>query len=211
MTIIDKNITDEDFEKLSLLNNSRNSQSNHIISTPINYLNQMISITLRDCNHLTDETLKIISQNCLNLQSFHIHGSMNYDCLSSQLPLLLQCCSKIHSLSLTDHYKSKNIIQGISNYCKKLKYLNLSLSYSLRDDEIIEIIEQCTELTTLKLYRCHHITNNTLLKISQYCIHLQSLDISHCSLIKEQHLLDFIHRSCATLKEFKFAGMYVSD
>lgn len=199
-------MTDEDFEKLSLLNNSHITQSKHMITTPINYLNQIISITLRDCNNLSEQTIKIISQNCFDLESLHIHGSINNSCNSIQLPILLQCCSKIRALSLTNQYKSKNIIIAISNYCKNLKYLNISLSCSLRDDEVIKIIEQCTELSSLNLYGCHNITNNSLIKISQYCTNLKSLDISYCCYIKEQHLLDFIHRSCTTLKEFKFLG-----
>lgn len=199
-------MTDEDFEKLSLLNNSHITHSKHMMKTPINYLNQMLSITLRDCNNLSDQTIKIISQNCFDLESLHIHGSMNYSCNSIQLPILLQCCSKIQALSLTNQYKSMSIIIAISNYCKNLKYLNLSLSCSLRDDEVIKIIEQCTKLSSLNLYGCHNITNNSLMKISQYCTNLQSLDISYCCYIKEQHLLDFIHRSCITLKEFKFLG-----
>lgn len=173
-------------------------------------MNQIISIKLHDCKNLSDKTIKIISNNCLNLQSLHIHGRSLFHSIhySIELPILLQNCTKIQSLSLIKQYQSKDIIIAISNYCKKLKNLNLSSSLSLKDDDIIKIIEQCNEISSLNLCSCYHLTNYCLLKISQYCMNLQSLDISYCRYIKEQHLLDFINRG-TTLKEFKFLGTTV--
>ena len=131
-----------------------------------------ISLTLWNCEQVTDVGITKIGEGCPNLQSLTLYN-----------------CEQVTDVGIT------KIAEG----CPKIQKLNLYLCDRVTDVGIAKIVEGCPNLLELYLDYCDRVTDVGITKIAEGCSKLHSLDLEFCSKVTEDGLSKIVE-GCTQLK-----------
>lgn len=108
---------------------------------------------------------------------------------------LIQKCCNLYALDLTLSYNvENNVLQCISEYCTKLKYLDLTLCSKVTD-EGINHLKLMTGLEGLSLSGCTHLTAEGMENLLRRLTSLKYLNLSFCHYISDMCLTNGLHSS----------------
>lgn len=125
----------------------------------------IINIDLYQCSSITDEWLKLISENCPCLKTIN-----------------LQDCDD------DDEEENENIsdegMKAIADKCINLKDITFSENHTVSYD-MLDSLKDCSNLNTLYINNCCNVTDNCLNLFKDYFRNLKTLDISRCALLSD--------------------------
>ena len=124
---------------------------------------------------VTDHTLQSIVEHCIGLQSLSL---IDCEEISDYglITISEQCC-KLLSLRLFSDHITDASIKSISTNCTGLQELDLVGCSKITDASMISISTHCNGLQFLSLEGCHQITDASIVSISTHCTGLQALHL----------------------------------
>jgi len=150
---------------------SDNITDSSLIAIARNCNNNIRSLSIWNCNKLTDITMFEIAKNCTQLQTLGI----------------------IYCHNITD----SSMIE-IARSCNNLRSLTISGYGNITDATMIEISKYCNNLQSLSIWNCNNITDTSMKKIGSYCNHLESLNIWNNQNITDESMIE-IGKKCTKL------------
>ena len=120
-------------------------------------LSDLLSITLRDINMISDFSISCIAKSCHSLTSINLNDCVRLTdtCLES----IAQGCPHLSSLTL---HRLQNVtdngLSAIANSCHYLKSLDLYHTDKITDVGLSDISRGCRFLNYIVFYRCKYIS-----------------------------------------------------
>jgi len=175
--------------------------------------NQLKSLSLAGCQHISDASLQKLLSKCADLQYLDISHSKAIS--SSSIKAVASLSSLLHfDMSWCSDSISESAIQKGVKGCHKLQYLGVADSKI--SDSVVQKILQGSKLGTLDVSFCTglfqsdktvkylinttrlnaagcNISETTLIKLLEACPELRELDVSHNDLLKEQWMINLIN------------------
>lgn len=153
------------------------------------------SISLRNCNQVTDEGVLYLANSCPMINKFILnHARFN----QHEVNDLIAVSNQQNSFGRS---KQKNIIlstrvtdvgiTGLAHSCYKLCELGLAGCTSLTDDAIKQIAVCCPNLTLLNLSGCMYISDSSVNLIILKCRKLEMLFLQTCYNVANIWFLNF--------------------
>lgn len=145
------------------------------------YRSVIKSVKIRDCLHVTEQSVFGIAYLCPNLVSLDLEG--------------------VGSYGLRDLTTS---VVEISQRCKSLRHLNISWCFNISDAAIISISRNCKQLRSLKLSYNSRLSSSALTTI-QRCRALKELDIAGCLQVRDAAVIA-ISKTASQLVSLNFSS-----
>lgn len=118
------------------------------------YCSNLREIHINHCDNATDETIKVITQNCRNLDAFCLVFCKNVS-IAGVMEVATHC-TKLTSLHLTFMPISDEILIQLSRTCLSLTNLSLfncgNSGGSITETGVLAVVERCTGLTFVTIH-----------------------------------------------------------
>jgi hypothetical protein len=126
-------------------------------------------------SNVTDGIFTSIVQNCLDLRSVTINDCDRMSDVS--ILSMSELAKNLQSLYLRDNYLSDESLISVAKNCIKLLKLSLIDCPSISDKSMLTVAEYCHALQTLCVHKCDAITDKGLLAIASSCPELQHVHV----------------------------------
>lgn len=157
-------------------------------------LKSLITLNLKDCVHVTDDSIAGLSKRCARIESLNLQGCH----LLTDEALLLMSTATLDSVNqqfpMCDSFKFLNIAycSNLTAYglmrmfplCGVLEKLDVSGLTCITDDVILDICHTCPTIQDITLHRCAFVTDAALCSIARH-LWVERIDISNCSKITD--------------------------
>ncbi|KAK6166348.1 hypothetical protein SNE40_023067 [Patella caerulea] len=141
--------------------------------------NTLTYIGLACCQFVDSTTLKIVSENCPNIEEIDLSCCRKVDNVAM---LLLLKFSKLKRLNLYRTMVDMHSLIAVIRSCPLLEHLNLGscIRISCFDDVLIELGQCSKNLLTLDLWQARTLSDIGLKALAHGCPLLQELDLGWC-------------------------------
>lgn len=160
-------------------------------------------LELHDCEYVSDESVKNITQSCTQLSSLKLpncknltpaaflnNNSTHQSSLQNLICLDLSDCTNVTDIALDYILKS----------CPSLQIINLSSCEEITDAGLIRLVNSCIHLIDLNLTRCKKLTDLSICTIAQKLPKIQNLKLCNCIQITDQSIIE-LTKYCRFINE----------
>jgi len=166
-------------------------------------------LKLDNCQYLDTELLRVIVENCTQLEQLSLSSCENINDFSC-----LKRMKKLKNLNLyRTQIEQNQLVEIIVESENRLKHLNLGSCVCISDfDEIIEkLATYCNQIETLDLWRAYSLTPIGVEMLATSCVNLRELDIGWCRNITSFDCLKNLIRNCTKLRKLFMTSIRISD
>ncbi|TRY55492.1 hypothetical protein DNTS_004139 [Danionella cerebrum] len=147
----------------------------------------IVSVNLHGCAHLSRQALICISLSCPRLQKLCLAHCEWVDGLA--LRSLADHCPELMVLDLTACRQLRDQAIGyLAGKCPKLSEISVAVNANITDAAVEEVAKKCPQLENLDLTGCLRVRNDSIRTLAEYCPKLQSLKVNHCHNVNESSL-----------------------
>ncbi|CRH00100.1 leucine-rich repeat protein [Plasmodium relictum] len=137
-------------------------------------LNNLVCFEITYAKQLSDISYLYIIAN--NLRLLNLKGCSIDDSSS----IFFQSFTNLLALNLSDTKISNEVLKTVLNSSKKIKILDISKTFEIQNDTILQIPKNLRELRKIKLSSLQNVDNFCIRELLKYCRHLISIDFSSC-------------------------------
>ena len=142
---------------------------------------QLLSLTLKLTDAITDAGIVALSQGCCQLTSLDLTDCKKIT--DNGVIALAQGCPQLTSLYLNDCENITNAgVIALAQGCPRLLSFELTASNHITDASVIALAQACRKLTNVNLAFCLNITTRSVIALAYECPELSTLDITCCDI-----------------------------
>lgn len=154
-------------------------------------------LTLRGCKSVSDNSMRIFSENCRNLEEINLDDCKQLT--DETCKSLAAHCHKLTHLNIASCDVSDESLLAVGQGCKQLKHINISNCNKIRPQGIECLARNCPNLLTFISVACREATINddSLRRLTSGCKKLKMINLNGCSAITDEgvkHMAENCHQ-----------------
>ena len=137
----------------------------------------MLKVSINNSPAVTDESLKIIAQNCAGLKELSVTYCENVVFAPETMATFSSACFRLVKLKLCTRLRIDEALRQVSIYCVYLEELDVRLCPEVDDGALAPVLLRCTCLKLLNLARTA-VSTKSFAVIARRCQFITSLSMS---------------------------------
>ncbi|XP_028415799.1 F-box/LRR-repeat protein 20-like [Dendronephthya gigantea] len=155
------------------------------------------------CGQLTQNGVRILSEECSHIQSFIAKGCTLIQ--DEGVQHLARNCRNLHTLNLHSCELLTDVaIKAVGENCSDLQFLCVSGCLHLTDASLQALGEGCPHLRTIEVAQCLQLTDAGFSKLAKGCHNLEKMDLEECVLITDATLTN-LSTWCSNLRQLSLS------